>query len=238
VFERQSVLAGVHDEGRQGAVLGGARGEQRYGRAVSTGGHDEGPRGGTRIGESRGWTLVQAAAFASTHAEFRQVMRSQLGADLPTRVGDVIRVNGRQLLKTGAEQYWIVTREEDGAVGTGVAGTGTTAAYPGVAGTGTTATHPGISHPAIPHLVIPPQMGAVTDLSHSRTCMFIEGVCAAPVLAKGVPLDFHPDYFRVDQFALTGLHHMPVLIHRSAEYRYELYALRTYALSVWEWLAD
>ena len=219
MFERQSVLAGVHDEGRQGAVLGGARGEQRYGRAVSTGGHDEGPRGGTRIGESRGWTLVQAAAFASTHAEFRQVMRSQLGAELPTRVGDVIRVNGRQLLKTGAEQYWIITREEDGA------------AYPG-------APRPGISHPAIPHLVIPPQMGAITDLSHSRTCMFIEGAGAAPVLAQGVPLDFHPDYFRVDQFALTGLHHMPVLIHRSAEYRYELYALRTYALSVWEWLAD
>ena len=154
-------------------------------------------------GEVRGWALVQAAAFHSTHAEFRAALRSVLGADLPETIGQVIRANGRMLLKTGAEQYWIISPEADDFV------------------------------PAIP-----PQMGAITSLSHSRTCMYIEGAQAAAVLAKGVPLDFHPDVFRVDQFALTGIHHTPVLIHRSAQDRYEIYALRTYALTVWEWLTD
>ena len=154
-------------------------------------------------GEVRGWALVQAAAFHSTHAEFRAALRSVLGADLPAAIGQVMRANGRMLLKTGAEQYWIISPEADEFV------------------------------PAIP-----PQMGAITCLSHSRTCMYIEGAQAAAVLAKGVPLDFHPDVFRVDHFALTGIHHTPVLIHRSAQDRYEIYALRTYALTVWEWLTD
>ncbi len=152
-------------------------------------------------GEIRGWALVQAAAFHSTHAVFRQAMRAQLGAELPAGIGQVIRANGRMLLKTGAEQYWIIA-------------------------------------PEAVNIDIAPQTGAVTSLSHSRTRLFIEGPQAAAVLAKGVPLDFHPDVFRVDHFALTGIHHTPVLIHRSGQDRYEIYALRTYALTVWEWLTD
>jgi sarcosine oxidase subunit gamma len=157
--------------------------------------------------ESRGWALVQAAAFNSTHADFRQKMRSWLGGDLPTGIGEVFYVNGRQLLKTGAEQYWIISRDTDDVV-------------------------PDLQQ------AIPPQVGAITSLSHSRTCIFIEGPNAAAVLAKGVPLDFHPDVFRVDHFALTGIHHTPVLIHRTAEDRFDIYALRTYAMTVWEWLTD
>ena len=38
--------------------------------------------------------------------------------------------------------------------------------------------------------------------------------------------------------ALTGIHHTPVLVHRTSEQRYEIYAMRTFALSVWEWLSD
>jgi len=154
-------------------------------------------------GEVRGWALVQAAAFPATHVGFREAMRAQLGADLPAKIGEVVRANGRMLLKTGAEQYWIITPEADDI-----------------------------------RLDLPAQIGAITSLSHSRTCMYIEGPQAAAVLAKGVPLDLHPDVFRVDHFALTGIHHTPVLIHRSAPNRYEIYALRTYALTVWEWLTD
>ena len=162
---------------------------------------------GNVAGESRGWALVQAAAFNSTHAEFRQAMRRSLGGDLPPTIGEVFHVNGRQLLKTGAEQYWIITRDSDDII-------------------------PGLQQ------AIPAQICAITSLSHSRTCIFIEGQHAAAVLAKGVPLDFHPDVFRVDHFALTGIHHTPVLIHRTAEDRYDIYALRTYAMTVWEWLTD
>jgi heterotetrameric sarcosine oxidase gamma subunit len=186
VFERHSALAAV----LKSAGRNGADGVRRL-----------------RIGETRGWTLLQVAAFASTSAEFGDALHATLNGELPTRIGDVVHVDGRRLLKTGAEQYWIITRSDDDIL------------------------------PVLQHAV-PPQIGAITPLSHSRTCIFIEGAAVRELLAKGVPLDFHPDVFRIDQFALTGLHHSPVLIHRSAEDLYELYALRTFALSVWEWLTD
>jgi heterotetrameric sarcosine oxidase gamma subunit len=186
VFERHSVLAAV----LKSAGRDGADGVRRL-----------------RIGETRGWSLVQVAAFASTSAEFGDAMHSTLKVELPTRIGDVVHVDGRRLLQTGAEQYWIVTRSDDDIL------------------------------PSLQRAV-PAQIGAITPLSHSRTCIFIEGAAARELLAKGVPLDFHPDVFRIDQFALTGLHHSPVLIHRRGEDLYELYALRTFGLSVWEWLTD
>jgi sarcosine oxidase subunit gamma len=85
---------------------------------------------------------------------------------------------------------------------------------------------------------MPAAVGAVTSRSHSRTRIVIDGACARDVLRKGIPLDFDPDVFRVDQAVLTGVHHTPVLIHRAAADRYELYAMRSFALSVWEWLTD
>ncbi len=81
-------------------------------------------------------------------------------------------------------------------------------------------------------------LGAVTPLSHSRVRIFLEGDPARDVLAKGIPLDFHKSAFKPGMFAMTGLHHTPVLVHCVSETRFELYALRTFAMSVWEWLAD
>jgi sarcosine oxidase subunit gamma len=85
---------------------------------------------------------------------------------------------------------------------------------------------------------VPPEIGAVTPLSHSRSCIFVEGSKARELLAKGVALDFHPDEFRRGQFALSALHHTTVLIHRSDTDRYEVHAMRTFAVSVWEWMID
>jgi sarcosine oxidase subunit gamma len=83
-----------------------------------------------------------------------------------------------------------------------------------------------------------PAVGSILPLSHSRTRIFIEGPAAREILAKGIPLDFDPGVFKVGQFALTGLHHTPVLVHRIAADRYEIYAMRTFAHSIWEWLTD
>lgn len=79
---------------------------------------------------------------------------------------------------------------------------------------------------------------AVTPLSHSRTRIFIEGVPVRDVLAKGISLDFHLTAFTPGMFAMTGLHHTPVTVHCVSENRFELYAMRTFAMSVWEWLCD
>ena len=160
-----------------------------------------------RVGEARGWSLVQVAAFPGTARGLATAVRSVLGTDLPTRVGEAAAVSSRRFLKVGLEQFWIISRDnEDLARALGS--------------------------------VIPATIGSVTLLSHSRTCIWIDGPCSREVLATGIALDLHPDVFRRYCFALTGLHHTPLMILRSGESRYELYALRTFALWTWEWLTD
>ncbi|MFZ1904752.1 MAG: sarcosine oxidase subunit gamma family protein [Steroidobacteraceae bacterium] len=160
-----------------------------------------------RIGETRGWNLLQVAAFSATLEELEQAARPLLGGDLPTRLGKAISVNGRRLLKTGPEQFWIITRASEDL---------------------TTAFEAAVTY----------DIGTVTPLSHSRTCIFVEGLSARELLATGIALDLHPAAFQLDSFALTGLHHTPILIHRSGDNRYELYVMRTFALWAWEWLTD
>lgn len=78
----------------------------------------------------------------------------------------------------------------------------------------------------------------VTQLSNSRTRILIEGQHARSVLARSASLDFHPQSFGLQTFAMTGIHHTPVLIHCIGEQAFHIYAMRTFALSTWEWLAD
>jgi methylglutamate dehydrogenase subunit D len=79
---------------------------------------------------------------------------------------------------------------------------------------------------------------AVTPLTHSRTRIMIEGAPARAVLAKLMPIDFHPAVFVPGCFALTGLHHTPVTVHCTGETRFDLYAMRTFALNLWEVVTD
>ena len=78
----------------------------------------------------------------------------------------------------------------------------------------------------------------ITPLSHSRTRMFVEGEAARSVLAKGIAIDLNETAFKPGMFAITGLHHTPVLLHCVSLQRFELYAMRTFAVDIWEWLTD
>jgi len=162
-----------------------------------------------RLGELRGWLLLQVAGFPATIAEVERVLPAVLGAPLPKTLSESVAVGAGRVFRTGPEQFWIVGPAENGD-----------------------------GAEAQLRQAIPPAIGVVTPLSHSRTRIVIDGACARGVLRKGIPLDFDPDAFRADQAALTGLHHTPILIHRAGANRYEIYAMRSFALSVWEWLAD
>lgn len=85
---------------------------------------------------------------------------------------------------------------------------------------------------------IPEVIASVIDLSSSRTRLTIAGASAADVLLKGLPIDLAPESFTVGQIALTGVHHTPILLHRTAIDRFEIYAMRSFALTVLEWLTD
>jgi methylglutamate dehydrogenase subunit D len=78
----------------------------------------------------------------------------------------------------------------------------------------------------------------ITPLSSARTRIALDGPHAREMLAKCVALDFHPKVFTPGKFAMSGIHHMPVVIHCIAPEQFHLYALRTFARSMWEVLAD
>lgn len=85
---------------------------------------------------------------------------------------------------------------------------------------------------------VPGEIGSVLSLTHGRTRLFIEGAASREVLSRGIGIDLDPQAFQLDAFALTELAHTPVLLHRTASHRYELYVLTSYAEWVWNWLAD
>lgn len=82
------------------------------------------------------------------------------------------------------------------------------------------------------------QDATVTDISHGRTILRLEGDAAADLLARCVPLDFDAAAFPADRVAQTAVHHVDVLIHRLTETSFEIWVLRSFAESIAEWLID
>jgi methylglutamate dehydrogenase subunit D len=78
----------------------------------------------------------------------------------------------------------------------------------------------------------------VTPLSSGRTRILLEGARAREVLARCALIDFGATQFKPGQFVLTGIHHTPATIHCIGDNSFHIYALRTFALNVWEWLCD
>ena len=147
-----------------------------------------------QIGEAREFSLLQVAGSSKAI--------TPITGKLPGKVGVATRSDGRTLMRTGENQFWIIGPESDDIA---------------------TKLH---------------DVAILTPLSHSRTRIFIEGTPARDVLSKGIPLDFHPTVFKPGMFAMTGIHHTPVLVHCTSENRFEIYALRTFALSVYDWFSD
>jgi heterotetrameric sarcosine oxidase gamma subunit len=78
----------------------------------------------------------------------------------------------------------------------------------------------------------------VTPLSSSRVRIAIDGAPARDVLARLMPVDLHPQVFTPGSVALTGIHHTPVTVHCTAENAFDIYAMRTFAMTVWEVVTD
>jgi len=77
-----------------------------------------------------------------------------------------------------------------------------------------------------------------TPLTSSRTRIAVSGDYARECLAKCSAMDFHSTSFKPDQFALTGIHHMPVLTHCAEIETFHIYVMRTFALHMWEIIVD
>jgi methylglutamate dehydrogenase subunit D len=77
-----------------------------------------------------------------------------------------------------------------------------------------------------------------TPLSSSRTRITLAGENGRTVLAKLAFIDFHQKAFKPSMFAQTGIHHTPVLIHCVDENTFHIYAMRSFAMSVWDAVTD
>lgn len=80
---------------------------------------------------------------------------------------------------------------------------------------------------------------AVTDVSHGYKGMRVAGPAAREVLSALSPLDLRPRSLAADRCAQTGLRTVPAILHLRADGEsFDLYVMRSYAASVWDWLAD
>lgn len=81
---------------------------------------------------------------------------------------------------------------------------------------------------------IPASVGSVTDLSHGRTAIRIEGEKAEWLLAKFFAVDFSRPKFPVGRGVSTNHHDVFAQIQRRSENCFELYVFRSFARSFWK----
>ncbi|MFN4143248.1 sarcosine oxidase subunit gamma [Aestuariivirga sp.] len=81
-------------------------------------------------------------------------------------------------------------------------------------------------------------IASVSDQSHGRVVIRICGPKARAVLAKGTPVDLHPDHFPVGKSAMTQMAHVGVHLTRIGEDSYDLSVFRGFSESFWEWITE
>lgn len=192
MFERHSALAGLLGQGST--------------QSHATGASVQGREARVHLGEVRGFSLVQVAAFPNSWPALANAVAKILGAP-PEKPGQSNIIRNRLLFSTGAGQFWVVSNANEDLTNT-------------------------------LQCALQPNVASVISLSHSRTRIFVEGPAARQVLATGIAIDLNPIVFPVGAVALTGAHHTPIVLHRVTTERYELYALRTFAVWIWDWLTD
>lgn len=72
-------------------------------------------------------------------------------------------------------------------------------------------------------------VGGVTDLSHARCRIKVQGPRCLDTLSKLFALDCRPAAFPVGELRLSGHHHLPCSLHRRGETEFDLYVFTTYA---------
>ena len=81
-------------------------------------------------------------------------------------------------------------------------------------------------------------LASVSDQSHGRVIIRIAGPRVRAVLAKGTPVDLHPDEFPIGKSALTQMAHVGVHLTRVGEDAYDLSVFRGFSESFWEWITE
>jgi len=81
---------------------------------------------------------------------------------------------------------------------------------------------------------VPVETGTVTDLSHGRTVIRIDGPRTEWVLAKLFAIDFSPTAFPIGSARSTAHHDIFAQIQRTDAEQFDLYVFRSFARSFWK----
>jgi heterotetrameric sarcosine oxidase gamma subunit len=84
----------------------------------------------------------------------------------------------------------------------------------------------------------PADVAAITDLSHARTALRVEGPQVRALLAKLCTLDVDPAAFPPGACAQSQFGQIGVLLYCRAEHGFDLVVLRGFAVSAWETVTD
>ena len=82
---------------------------------------------------------------------------------------------------------------------------------------------------------------AIVDVGDAATVIALSGPNAGDVLAKGCPLDLHPDVFAPGRVAQTIVAQADAILHRvddGDEASFDIHVRRSFAEYLWLWLAD
>ena len=76
------------------------------------------------------------------------------------------------------------------------------------------------------------------NVSSGRTVLRLHGENVRDVLAKGCPLDLHPQSFKPGTCAQSRIGSLNVLIDHIEDKTFDIYIARGFAVTFWEWLTE
>ena len=82
-------------------------------------------------------------------------------------------------------------------------------------------------------------LASICEQSDSRVVVEVAGPRVRDVLAKGLPIDLHPERFRVDDVAVTAVAHVGLQFRQVSDApSYRLAIVRSFFGSFWHWLGS
>jgi methylglutamate dehydrogenase subunit D len=143
-------------------------------------------------------SVTQVSTWHTGVSALCEVLGVALGQALPAHTGDIVRSAGRLVMRTGPEEFLIISDEVTDMT-------------------------------ALLRQSITADVGSVTNLSHARCRIHLEGPQCLQTLSKLFPIDLRDPAFPHQQIRLTGHHHVPSLLHRLGAQSFDVYVFSTYA---------
>ncbi len=162
---------------------------------------------GVRLREEQFLTMVGLRVPVGSPDRAR--LAKILGAELPSRCGEVATGHDVVVLWLSPDEYLVISQSVAGS---------TLVSYlrAGVSGGG----------------------AAVVDLSANRTTLRLEGPSAQAVLEKGCPLDLHPRSFATGTAVVTSIGRVPVVLWKVETDSYRVLPRASFADYLGRWLID